>query len=104
MLKGTLDDFTLPDVFRLMSFAKKTGCLDVVRSAGQGKVYFRDGEVYYAESSLSKEPLGQKLVRSRAISESQLMKALDQQASSKERLGGVLVNSGLVTTEQLESA
>lgn len=104
MLKGTLDDFTLPDVFRLMSFAKKTGCVDVVRSAGQGKVYFREGEVYYAESSLSKEPLGQKLVRSRAISESQLMKALDEQAASKERLGAVLVNSGIVTIDQLESA
>jgi len=29
MLKGTLDDFTLPDMFRLMSFSKKTGRLDV---------------------------------------------------------------------------
>ena len=104
MLKGTLDDFTLPDVFRLMSFAKKTGCVDVVRSAGQGKVYFREGEVYYAESSLSKEPLGQKLVRSRALTEGQLMKALDEQASSKKRLGAVLLDSGLVTEDQLESA
>ena len=104
MLKGTLDDFTLPDVFRLMSFAKKTGRVDVVRSAGQGKVYFRDGEVYFAESSLSKEPLGQKLVRSRALTEGQLMKALDQHALSGERLGTVLLQSGLVSEEQLESA
>jgi Domain of unknown function (DUF4388) len=104
MLKGTLDDFTLPDVFRLMSFAKKTGCVDVNRSAGQGKVWFREGEVYYAESSLSKEPLGQKLVRSRALTEGQLMKALDEQAASKERLGTVLLKSGLVTEDQLESA
>jgi outer membrane biosynthesis protein TonB len=104
MLKGTLDDFTLPDVFRLMSFAKKTGRVDVVRSAGQGKVWFREGEVYYAESSLSKEPLGQKLVRSRALTEGQLMKALDEQASSKQRLGTVLLESGAVTEDQLEGA
>jgi hypothetical protein len=104
MLKGTLDDFTLPDVFRLMSFAKKTGRVDVVRSAGQGKVWFREGEVYYAESSLSKEPLGQKLVRSRALTEGQLMKALDEQASSKQRLGTVLLESGVVTEDQLEGA
>lgn len=104
MLKGTLDDFTLPDVFRLMSFAKKTGRVDVVRSAGQGKVYFRDGEVYFAESSLSKEPLGQKLVRARAITDGQLMKALDEQASSGERLGNVLLRSGLVTEDQLMAA
>ena len=104
MLKGTLDDFTLPDVFRLMSFAKKTGRVDVVRSAGQGKVYFREGEVYFAESSLSKEPLGQKLVRARAITDGQLMKALDEQASSGERLGNVLLQSGLVTEDQLVAA
>ena len=104
MLKGTLDDFTLPDVFRLMSFAKKTGRVDVVRSAGQGKVFFRDGEVYYAESSLSKERLGQKLVRARAITEGQLMKALDEQASSGERLGTVLLQAGVVTEEQLLAA
>ena len=104
MLTGTLDDFTLPDVFRLMSFAKKTGRLDVVRSAGQGKVFFRDGEVYFAESSLSKEPLGQKLVRARAITDGQLMKALDQHAASGERLGAVLIQSGLVTEDQLLAA
>jgi hypothetical protein len=104
MLTGTLDDFTLPDVFRLMSFAKKTGRLDVVRSAGAGKVFFRDGEVYFAESSLSKEPLGQKLVRARALTDGQLMKALDQHAASGERLGTVLIQSGLVTEEQLLAA
>ena len=104
MLKGTLDDFTLPDVFRLMSFAKKTGRLDVLRSAGQGSVFFREGEVYFAKSSLSKEPLGQKLVRARALTEGQLMKALDEQAASGERLGTLLLNSGLVTEDQLEGA
>ncbi len=97
MLRGTLDDFTLPDVFRLMSFAKKTGRLDVLRSAGQGSVFFREGEVYFAKSSLSKEPLGQKLVRARALTEGQLMKALDEQAASGERLGNLLLNSGLVS-------
>ena len=104
MLRGSLDDFTLPDIFRLMSFAKKTGRLGVTRSAGDGKVYFREGEVYFAESSLSKEPLGQKLVRSRALSDGQLMKALDEHKASGERLGTVLVRLGAVTPEQLEMA
>lgn len=104
MLNGSLDDFTLPDIFRLMSFAKKTGRLDVVRSAGEGNVFFRDGEVYFAESSISKEPLGQKLMRARALSEGQLMKALDEHKASGRRLGEVLVATGLVSNEQLEGA
>lgn len=104
MLKGTLDDFTLPDMFRLMSFAKKTGRLDITRSAGNGKVFFQEGEVYYAESSLSKEPLGQKLIRARAITEGQLMKALDENAATGRRVGEILVSSGVLGVEQLEDA
>lgn len=104
MLKGTLDDFTLPDIIRLLSQAKKTGSLEVERSAGRGTVYFREGDVYFAESSLSKELLGQKLVKSGVITSNQLMKALDEQASAGGRLGGVLLSSGLVFEDQLETA
>jgi hypothetical protein len=105
VLKGSLDDFTLPDIFRLLSVTKKTGSLEVERSAGQGTVYFREGDVYFAESSLSKELLGQKLVKAGAITSSQLMKALDAQASRDGmRLGEVLVADGLVDEDQLETA
>lgn len=103
MLKGTLDDFTLPDMFRLMSFAKKTGRLDVERRAGHGSVFFREGEVYYAESSLTKIPLGQKLLRAGVITESQLNKALDANAESGERVGEILMQTGVVDGEQLET-
>jgi hypothetical protein len=104
MLKGTLDDFTLPDIFRLMSLAKKTGALEVQRSAGNGKVYFRDGEVYFAESSITRTPLGQKLVRSGVITETQLMKALDIHKEKGQRLGDVLVAENLVDQEHLLEA
>jgi hypothetical protein len=104
MLKGTLEHFALADVFRLMSWAKKTGKLEVARSAGRGKIFFRDGEVYYAESSLSREPLGQKLIRSGSLTDGQLMKALDQNAQSGERVGQILVANGWVTQEQLQGA
>ena len=104
MLKGTLDDFTLADVFRLLSLAKRTGKLDVDRSAGTGRVFFRDGEIYYADSSLTKEPLGKKLIRARVVTEAQLMEALDRSASGEGRVGEILVSSGVATTEQLQGA
>lgn len=104
MLKGTLEHFALADIFRLLSWAKKTGKLEVVRSAGRGKIFFRSGEVYYAESSLSREPLGQKLIRSGALTEGQLMKALDQNAQTGDRVGQILVANGWVAEEQLQGA
>ncbi len=104
MLKGTLDDFTLPDVFRLLSSSHKTGLVEIQRSAGDGKVYFRGGEVYYAESSLTMDPLGQKLVRAHLITDGQLRKALDEQAETSQRLGEVLVSQGVLQQEQVEGA
>lgn len=104
MLKGTLDDFTLPDIFRLLSQSRKTGRLDVERSAGNGNIFFKDGNVYFAESTLSRELVGQKLLKAKVLTDGQLMKALDEQAEAGGRVGEVLLRSGLVTAEQLESA
>ena len=104
MLKGTLDDFTLPDIFRLLSQSKKTGRLDVERSAGRGNVFFKDGNVYFAESTLSRELVGQKLLKAKVLTDGQLMKALDEQAEGGGRLGEVLLNAGLVDGHQLELA
>ncbi|MGH2819884.1 MAG: DUF4388 domain-containing protein, partial [Actinomycetota bacterium] len=101
MLKGTLDDFSLPDVLRLTSHARKTGRLDVERRSGSGRVYFRDGDVYYAETSKSKEPLGQKLMRMRAITEPQLQRALEEHEATGRRLGDILTSTELVTEEQV---
>ncbi|HWL65272.1 MAG TPA: DUF4388 domain-containing protein, partial [Actinomycetota bacterium] len=103
MLSGTLDDFTLPDVFRILSSCDKTGRLHIARSAGEGTVHFRDGDVYLAESSLTRDPLGQKLLRARLVSEVQLRQALDEQAESGKRLGEVLVESGVLGHEQIEA-
>lgn len=104
MLKGSLEDFSLSDIFRLLSFTKKTGRLEVYRSAGEGRVFFRDGDVYFAQSSLKKEPLGQKLVRSRALSEGQLRKALDLHATTGERVGEILLQGGAISEDQLSAA
>jgi hypothetical protein len=104
MLRGTIDDFSMPDIFRLLSFTKKTGKLLVWRSAGDGKVFFRDGEVYFAQSSLKTEPLGQKLIRSGSLTESQLRKALDINASTGQRVGEILLDQGAITEDQLIAA
>src|SRR3712207_4870154 len=45
MLTGTLDDFTLADVLRLVGGARRTGSLAVARDEGAGDLFFRDGVV-----------------------------------------------------------
>src|SRR5680860_697687 len=104
MLRGSLEEFALSDIFRLIAGARKTGRLEITRRAGSGGIYFRDGEIYFAESSLTREPLGQKLVRTGVLSERDLMKALDEHASSGMRVGEVLVRNGAIDKSQLAVA
>jgi hypothetical protein len=104
MLKGTLDEFALTEVFRLLSASHRTGRLDIDRPAGSGSVLFLEGRVAHAKTSLSTSPLGQKLVASGALTEAQLRKVLDKQAESGRRLGQIVVEGGLVETDDLEAA
>lgn len=104
MLTGTLDDFRLHDIFRLISNAEKTGCLSVSTHGAVGRVFFRSGDIYYAESSRSREGFGRKLIRMGALTDKQLKRTLDHSASDGEPLGSMLVDKGLVTSEELETA
>lgn len=104
MLKGTLDDFSLQDVFRLAAWAARSGKLEVQRRAGSGRVFFRDGEIYYAESSVSREPLGQKLIWAGAVTQPQLQKALEENVKTGQRVGDILLETGAVTLRQIEMA
>ena len=44
-LEGTLDAFSLPDIFQLLSYTKKTGTLHLRRDGQHGLVHVRDGAV-----------------------------------------------------------
>ena len=104
MLSGSLDDFTLPEVLRLLATLKKSGSLNVSRRAGSGRIDFRDGDVVYAENELSNSLLGQKLVQSGKITDVQLRQSLDVQATTGDRLGHILLVSQVVSKEDLETA
>jgi hypothetical protein len=54
MLTGTLDDFTLADVLRLVASARRTGSLDVARDAGTGRLWFRYGTIAGARPGYSR--------------------------------------------------
>lgn len=108
MLEGTLDSFTLPDVFQLLAFTKKTGRLELEDGTTQGDVYFKDGQVYYAVSDGGRLALGRRLVGAGLVGTDDLAKALeDQRAAADEgrglRLGQLLVEAGVVAEETLET-
>jgi len=106
-LRGNLRDFSLPDVFQLVTFSKKTGVLRIRREGGaEGSVWFRDGDVFFASSNWRKELLGERLVRAQRITPQALTRALKIRGDEGERgrrLGQILIEEGYITEKVLES-
>lgn len=108
MLEGTLESFTLPDIFQLLSLTKKTGCLRLRREAAHGRVYFKDGQVYYAVADTARLALGRRLVGAGLVSTEQLQEALSRQRELVRvgeglRLGRILVEGGAIDDDTLET-
>ena len=60
-LEGTLDAFSLPDIFQLLSYTKKTGALHLRRDALHGVVHLRDGAVTGGRSDVSRQALASQI-------------------------------------------
>lgn len=101
-LQGNLSGFTLAEIFRMISFSKKTGNLVIARQGSEGRVYFRDGTVYFASTPDNRLPIGLRLVDAGMIAREHLEEALAAQKSDPDaRLGEILVSRGLIAREAL---
>ena len=63
-LEGSLDAFSLPDVFQLLSFTKKSGGLHLAHDGSDGVVFFAGGQISGASADSSRQPLARRLVGS----------------------------------------
>ncbi len=77
-LEGTLDAFSLPDIFQLLSFTKKTGTLHLRRDAAHGAVHLRDGAVTGARADVSRQELGRRLLGSGLVDDESLALAAEE--------------------------
>jgi tetratricopeptide (TPR) repeat protein len=104
-IEGPLRELSIHDVFQLLDLAQKTGVLRVTSELRQngGTVYFDQGAVVAAEIQSNPHPLGSVLLRSGKVSESDLARARDMQASGdSRRLGEILIAVGAVPRKELE--
>ena len=103
-LKGSLRDFSLPDLFQLLHFGKKNGTLNIINDDAKGYVCFRNGNVFFATHNWKRATLGQRLIEAGMVSEEQIEEALDLQKTTRkgQRLGHILVELGYLSRESLE--
>jgi tetratricopeptide (TPR) repeat protein len=101
-IKGSLKEASLPDVLQLLSMGKKTGCLAVTHRNNFGYIYFDKGRICYASIVNRRDRLGDILVKSGCIAQSQLDDAIAAQELHRDkRLGELLVAQGSIAREKL---
>jgi hypothetical protein len=96
MLQGTLNDFSLPDVFSLLALTKKSGALHVATGGIDGRVFFRDGAVCLALSDARRVPLVARLVSAGLVGEPQLRSLLEDHTGSSVAVTEAIITSGQV--------
>ena len=67
-IRGNLSEANLTDVLQLLALGQKTGCLSVAREGSFGSVHFDSGRIVYAAIVNRQDRLGERLLRSGAIS------------------------------------
>jgi len=104
-LEGSLDAFSLPDIFQLLSNTGKTGGLHLAHDGSDGVVFFANGKVTGASADGSRQPLARRLIGSGAVADDALAAAVER-ASGGEGVGVVkaLLESQAVEPELLRQA
>lgn len=105
-LEGTLKDFSLADIFQLIGLQRKTGVLTLRSPEDVVTISFLDGRVVGADSLNKRieDRLGQVLLKTRAVSPTELDAALRTQMETLERLGHILLRHSIISKDALRKA
>src|SRR5438128_6238500 len=105
-LEGTLRDFSLADIFQLIGLQRKTGVLTLRTKDDTVTVTFLDGKVVGADSLNHRleNRLGHVLIKSGLLQQDQLNRALEIQKETLQRLGFILTHYGIISAESLKHA
>ncbi len=93
-LEGSLDAFSLPDVFQLLSLTKKSGGLHLTNGQVSGVVYFSGGAVTGAVSDLERQALARRIVGLGAADDSALRRAVERAATDGAGVARALLEAG----------
>jgi Domain of unknown function (DUF4388) len=104
-LEGSLDAFSLPDVFQLLSYTKKTGGLHLAHDGSDGVVFFSGGEITGASADGSRHPLARRLIGAGSVDDDALAAAVARVAEGEGvGLARALLEAGAVDPDVLRSA
>ncbi len=98
--RGRLSDIGLPQVLITLQSSGSTGVLSLVNAGVRKSIYFLDGKLVFAASSLTQDRLGEVLLRGAKISADEYLR-LSQRIRGGQRLGKALVEGGILSPKDL---
>lgn len=105
-LEGTLQDFSLADIFQLIGLQRKTGLLTLTGKEDTVSILFEAGRIVGAESEVKhlEDRLGHVLVKTHKLPPATLSRFLRMQKETGQRLGTILLRQKAITLEDLTRA
>jgi hypothetical protein len=102
-LEGSLDAFSLPDIFALLSMTKKTGGLHLRRDAAHGVVWFESGLLTGGSAAIERQSLLRRVVALTGVGPDELQAASNLAEAEGIGLVAALLRAEAVAEEQVRS-
>ncbi len=97
---GDLESFGPADIISFIGINRKTGTLTFEFAQLSKSLFFREGNIIFASSSLNEDRLGESLCRVGKISPEQLALAV-RKVIPERNIGKILVEEGFITAKEL---
>jgi len=98
---GPITAIAVPALLQSVHLSQETGILDLREGRVEKSAYVRDGQIVFARSNDPDDRLGELFLRRGVLSVRGLERCTAQVHQTKQRLGGLLLQSGLITPEDL---
>jgi hypothetical protein len=95
-LEGSIDAFSLPDIFSLLSMTKKTGGLHLRRDGAHGVVWFTTGSVTGGAADVATQSLARRLIGAGVVSDDAITAAVDSAGGEGIGVGRALQLGGTI--------
>ena len=100
-LSGIVKNLEIPWLFQDIKNDKKTGTAVLEKEGATRKIYFSNGDIVFASSSLSEDRLAEFLVRTGKITAAQRDTLIETVRTSGKQEGAVLIERGIVRPADL---
>lgn len=103
-LEGTLESFSIAEIFQLIASQGKTGILEIDTDKNLTRIRFVNGQLLdaYPAKVDPNRYIGTMLVRTGLVTQGQLDYALDQQKRNLKKIGDILIGMGTLRTHEFQ--